>query len=113
MNKILIATLLLGAAAPADAEVHVAVDGVGEVARAQAFLHVHGAAHGFDGALELGEDGIARGVEDAAAASLHATTNQRRALGRLDCFATDTSRLDELAPRFLGEALTGFELVDL
>ena len=33
--------------------------------------------------------------------------------GRLDCFATDTSRLDELAPRFLGEPLTGFELVDL
>ncbi|MGE0546493.1 MAG: glutamate racemase [Kofleriaceae bacterium] len=33
--------------------------------------------------------------------------------GRLDCFATDTSRLDELGPRFLGEPLTGFELVDL
>jgi hypothetical protein len=28
-------------------------------------------------------------------------------------FATDTSRLDELAPRFLGEPITGFELVDL
>ena len=27
------------------------------------------------------------------------------AAGRLDCFATDTSRLDELAPRFLGEPL--------
>jgi glutamate racemase len=39
--------------------------------------------------------------------------NRRDAPGRLDCFATDTSRLDELAPRFLGEALTGFELVDL
>jgi glutamate racemase len=34
-------------------------------------------------------------------------------VGRLDCFATDTSRLDELASRFLGEELTGFELVDL
>jgi glutamate racemase len=33
--------------------------------------------------------------------------------GRLDCFATDISRLDEVAPRFLGEPLTGFELVDL
>lgn len=33
--------------------------------------------------------------------------------GRLDCFATDTSRLDELAPRFLGEAPSGFALVDL
>jgi glutamate racemase len=33
--------------------------------------------------------------------------------GQLDCFATDTSRLDELATRFLGERPTGFELVDL
>ncbi|HVV86449.1 MAG TPA: glutamate racemase [Kofleriaceae bacterium] len=33
--------------------------------------------------------------------------------GALHCFATDTSRLDELAPRFLGEAVGGFELVDL
>lgn len=33
--------------------------------------------------------------------------------GRLDCFATDTSRLEELAPRFLGEPLSGFELIDL
>jgi glutamate racemase len=39
--------------------------------------------------------------------------NRRAEPGRLDCFATDTSRLDELAPRFLGEPLTGFELVDL
>lgn len=44
---------------------------------------------------------------------LAAGANQRGEPGRLDCFATDTSRLDELAPRFLGEALTGFELVDL
>ena len=42
-----------------------------------------------------------------------ATENRRGAPGRLDCFATDISRLDELAPRFLGEPLTGFELVDL
>jgi glutamate racemase len=49
----------------------------------------------------------------AELAKLHAAENQRRASGRLDCFATDTSRLDELAPRFLGEPLTGFELVDL
>lgn len=49
----------------------------------------------------------------AAAAELDATLNRRKESGRLDCFATDTSRLDELAPRFLGEQLTGFELVDL
>ena len=40
-------------------------------------------------------------------------TNRRSAPGRLDCYATDISRLDELGPRFLGEPLTGFELVDL
>jgi len=43
-----------------------------------------------------------------------AAVAQRRAqAGRLDCFATDTSRLEELATRFLGETPTGFELVDL
>jgi glutamate racemase len=42
-----------------------------------------------------------------------AAENRRGAPGRLDCFATDTSRFDEVAPRFLGEPLTGFELVDL
>ncbi len=39
--------------------------------------------------------------------------NRRAAPGRLSCFATDTSRLDELAPRFLGEQPDGFDLVDL
>jgi glutamate racemase len=39
--------------------------------------------------------------------------NRRGEPGQLDCFATDTSRLDELAPRFLGEPPTRFELVDL
>jgi glutamate racemase len=39
--------------------------------------------------------------------------NRRGQPGKLHCFATDTSRLDELAPRFLGEPLTAFELVDL
>ncbi len=35
------------------------------------------------------------------------------ARGALHCFVTDASRLDELAPLFLGEALDGYELVDL
>jgi glutamate racemase len=33
--------------------------------------------------------------------------------GSLHLCVTDASRLDELAPRFLGEAPSGFELVDL
>ncbi|WP_428262264.1 glutamate racemase [Haliangium sp.] len=33
--------------------------------------------------------------------------------GSLHCFATDTSRLEELAPRFLGERPASFALVDI
>ncbi|MBK9035310.1 MAG: glutamate racemase [Myxococcales bacterium] len=50
----------------------------------------------------------------AAGAALGASTDNRRAQpGALACFATDISRLDELAPRFLGEPITSFDLVDL
>jgi glutamate racemase len=59
----------------------------------------------------------ATAMAEAACHALHgaadAAENRRSEPGRLDCFATDTSRLDELAARFLGEPLTGFELVDL
>jgi len=55
----------------------------------------------------------ATAMADAARAALPATQGTQLGLGRLHCFATDTSRLDELAPRFLGEELSGFELVDL
>ncbi|HUJ60056.1 MAG TPA: glutamate racemase [Kofleriaceae bacterium] len=52
-------------------------------------------------------------MAEAARDALGSAENRRSEAGRLDFFATDTSRLDELAPRFLGEPLTGFELVDL
>lgn len=55
----------------------------------------------------------ASAMATAAREALGSGPNKRTTAGRLDCFATDTSRLDELAPRFLGEPLTGFELVDL
>jgi glutamate racemase len=55
----------------------------------------------------------ASAMAEAARDALGTGANRRTTAGRLDCFATDTSRLDELAPRFLGEPLTGFELVDL
>lgn len=42
-----------------------------------------------------------------------ALANRRAEPGRLDAFATDASRLADVAPRFLGEPLSGFELVDL
>ena len=52
----------------------------------------------------------------ALAAAPHLTavrTGRDAAPGRLFCFATDTSRLGELGPRFLGHPLDSFELVDL
>jgi glutamate racemase len=55
----------------------------------------------------------ATAMAEAAREQLGSGPNRRTTAGRLDCFATDTSRLDELAPRFLGEQLTQFELVDL
>jgi glutamate racemase len=57
----------------------------------------------------VGGDGQAEGEGEGEGEA----ANRRGAAGRLDCFATDTSRFDEVAPRFLGEPLTGFELVDL
>ena len=55
----------------------------------------------------------ATAMAEAARAALGSRENRRGEPGRLDCFATDTSRIDELAPRFLGESPTGFALVDL
>ncbi len=55
----------------------------------------------------------ASAMAEAAREALGSGANQRAQPGRLEVYATDTSRLDELAPRFLGEPLTGFELVDL
>ena len=58
----------------------------------------------------------ASAMAEAAAAALGAGDDRRDRPdhpGALACFATDISRLDELAPRFLGERMTSFELVDL
>jgi glutamate racemase len=55
----------------------------------------------------------ATAMAEAAREALGPSANRRTEPGRLDCFATDISRLAEIAPRFLGEQLTGFELVDL
>lgn len=55
----------------------------------------------------------ASAMAEAAAAVRAAPAGDLRPPGALACFATDTSRLDELAARFLGEPVAGFELVDL
>ena len=52
----------------ADAKAHLPARRIRHVAGAQAFLDVDRAAHGFDRARKFGEHGIARGVENAAAA---------------------------------------------
>lgn len=56
---------------------------------------------------------MAESAREGLGTSVLDQLNRRAAPGRLDCYATDTSRLDELAPRFLGEPITQFELVDL
>ncbi len=48
-----------------------------------------------------------------AAATVLGAGGARTGDGNLTCFATDVSRLDELAPRFLGETPDAFTLVDL
>jgi glutamate racemase len=55
----------------------------------------------------------ATAMAEAAREALGSKENKRSGAGRFDCFCTDVSRLDETAPRFLGEPLTSFELVDL
>ena len=56
---------------------------------------------------------MAHAAREALAGASRQSSVDSRQPGRLDCYATDTSRLDVLAPRFLGEEPTGFELVDL
>lgn len=69
-----------------------------------------------EAAERLGERDIA--VVDSAEAMADAALKRIGRLegaerGRLLCFATDTSRLAEVGPRFLGEPLDSFALVDL
>jgi glutamate racemase len=56
-------------------------------------------------------------VDSAAAmvseAATHLQANPNPTGGALHCFVTDASRMEELAPRFLGETLDSLELVDL
>jgi glutamate racemase len=56
---------------------------------------------------------MAEAAREALGTGPHTLKNRRAEAGRLDAFTTDISRLTEIAPRFLGEPLTGFELVDL
>jgi glutamate racemase len=63
--------------------------------------------------------GHAVAIVDSASAMTAAARDRLPALadphrkGTLHCFATDTTRLEELVPRFLGEVPASFELVDL
>jgi hypothetical protein len=53
----------------ADAKAHLTARGVRHIPGAQAFLDIDRASHRFDGAWKFGKNGVAGGVEDAAAIS--------------------------------------------
>ncbi|RMH43359.1 MAG: glutamate racemase [Deltaproteobacteria bacterium] len=55
----------------------------------------------------------ATAMAEAAIAAVGDRARDRTAAGALRCFVTDASRLDELAPRFLGEPLASYDLADL
>ena len=55
----------------------------------------------------------ASAMADAASHALAAASALETGGGALGVFVTDATRLDELAPRFLGQAWTSFQLVDL
>jgi glutamate racemase len=55
----------------------------------------------------------ATAMANVAQDTLAARAELEQGTGALRVFVTDASRLDELAPRFLGEQLAGFETVDL
>jgi hypothetical protein len=52
-------------------------------------------------------------LADAASRARAAGSTLEPGGGALGVFVTDATRLDELAPRFLGQAWTTFQLVDL
>lgn len=69
-------------------------------------------------ASELADESTVTVVDSATAMAAAArdalpALNGSEARGSLHCYVTDASRLDELAPRFLGEPLSGFDLADL
>jgi glutamate racemase len=55
----------------------------------------------------------ATAMAEAARQALGAGDAATSRRGTLTCYVTDASRLDELAPRFLGEPLAAYELADL
>ena len=65
--------------------------------------------------VALAETGALAATTDgsAAATTTGSASSETPATGSLAVFVTDATRLDELAPRFLGRRLTSFQLVDL
>lgn len=56
---------------------------------------------------------MAHAAKNALEARAELRDSTRGLRGQLRCFMTDTSRLEELAPRFLGEPISAFATVDL
>jgi glutamate racemase len=64
-------------------------------------------------ALARGPVAVVDSASAMAQAALQVLGPRSAGAGKLYCYATDTSRLAELGPRFLAEPLDAFELVDL
>lgn len=67
----------------------------------------------FSHSIQLVDSASAMARVAVSTLTARAELNTARAGGRLSCFVTDASRLDELGPRFLGEPLATVETVDL
>lgn len=71
------------------------------------------AAEVFGRELRLVDSATAMAAEVAAVLAATGGATQAGGTGRLACHVTDASRIDELAPRFLGEPLAAHDLVEL
>jgi glutamate racemase len=73
----------------------------------------HAAGRAFAHAVTLVDSATAMARAARELLESERALRERSPRGALRCFVTDASRLDELAPRFLGEPIDGFETVDL
>ena len=65
------------------------------------------------GPIRIVDSAAAMVSQAAAHLETNPATQKGTNVGALHCFVTDASRMEELAPRFLGETLDSLELVDL
>lgn len=110
----LVATRYLRALLALDADIDTIVLGCTHYPLLQATIaRVARQLAGRDVAVVNSASAMALVVKQHIAAAAGPDANRRRHQGALRCFATDGSRLGELAPRFLGESTSPFDIVDI